>query len=305
MSRTAPRRLRPGDTVAVIAPAGPVTPEQLAEGVAVLESWELDVRVGEHVLDRHPDLPYLAGRDADRAADFRDAWCDPRVAAVFCARGGYGSHRMVDLLDWPALAEAGPKLLVGSSDTTALHTAVGQTLDLVTLFAPMISTRAFDAEARRHLHATLFHPEEVTTLIGPATTSTGHERAEGVLVGGNLSLLAAEVGTLDALPPPDGSILLLEDVDEQPYRIDGMLTHLLRAGWFTGVGGIALGSWQGCGELAEVKAVAQDLLASLGVPVLWELGFGHCPNALTVPLGATAVLDPDDATLTLKDPALS
>ncbi|MCG8918646.1 LD-carboxypeptidase [Actinokineospora sp. PR83] len=305
MSRTRPAHLRPGDTVAVVAPAGPVPEDLLARGVGVLESWGLTVRVGDHVLDRHPHLPYLAGRDADRAADFRDAWCDPDVAAVFCCRGGYGTHRMVDLLDWPALAEAGPKVLAGSSDITALHTAVGQALDLVTLFSPMIATNAFDDDAQKHLHATLFDPESTTTLIGPATTSSGHGTAKGVLLGGTLTLLAAEVGTLDAVPPADGTILVLEDVNEEPYRVDEQLTHLLRAGWFTGVSGIALGSWTGCGPLEEVKAVVSDLLASLGVPMLWELGFGHCPGQLTVPLGAEAVLDADDATLTLTEPALS
>ncbi|WP_424186548.1 S66 peptidase family protein [Actinokineospora sp. G85] len=303
--RTRPRRLREGDTVALVAPAGPVTNEQLARGVGVLESWGLTVRVGDHVLDRHPTLPYLAGRDADRAADLVEAWCHPDVRAVFCARGGYGAHRMVDLLDWPAMAEAGPKALVGGSDATALHTAFGQALDVVTLFAPMVSTALLDDEARRHLHATLFDPASVTTLIGPATTSSGHGRATGTLVGGTLSLLAAEVGTLDAVPPPDGSILVLEDVTEAPYRLDGMLTHLQRAGWFTGVTGIALGSWERCGPLEEVKAVVSDLLGALGVPVLWELGFGHCAGSLTVPLGAEAVLDADDATLTLTGPALS
>ncbi|MFC5288406.1 LD-carboxypeptidase [Actinokineospora guangxiensis] len=305
MTRTRPPRLREGDTVAIVSPAGPVDPDQLADGVAELKSWGLDVRVGEHALDRHPRLPYLAGRDADRASDLQNAWCDPTVDAVLCARGGYGAQRVLDLLDWQALAEAGPKVLAGSSDITALHSAFGSALDLVTLFAPMIAGNLFDTGARDHLRATLFEPDTVTVLSGPKVATAEHGTAEGVLCGGTLSLLAADVGSLDAAPPPDGSILLLEDIAEAPYRVDRMLTQLLRAGWFTGVAGIALGSWSGCGTPEQIYDVVADLLGGLGVPMVWELGFGHCPDQLTVPLGAHARLDADDGVLTLTEPALA
>ncbi|UVS79391.1 putative murein peptide carboxypeptidase [Actinokineospora sp. UTMC 2448] len=305
MTRMRPPRLREGSLVAVVAPAGPVERARLAEGVAALESWGLRVRVGEHVLDRHPRLPYLAGTDADRAADLQDAWCDPAVEAVVCARGGYGCQRLVDLLDWAALAAAGPKVLAGSSDVTALHAAFGANLDLVTLFAPMVAGKLFDAGAREHLRATLFDPESTVVLTGPRVSTAEHGVAEGVTCGGTLSLLAADVGSLDAAPPPDGSILLLEDVGEDPYRVDRLLTQLLRAGWFTGVTGVALGSWAECGEPREVYAVVADLLGGLGVPMVWELGFGHCPEQLTVPLGVSARLDADDGTLTLAEPALA
>lgn len=305
MTRVRPPRLREGSTVAVVAPAGPVDEALLATGVAVLESWGLRVRVGDHVLDRHPTLPYLAGRDADRARDLQRAWCDPQVEAVLCARGGYGSQRVLDLLDWAELSTAGPKVLAGSSDITALHSAWGQALDLATLFAPMIAGVLFDEGAREHLRATLFEPESVRVLSGPRVATAEHGTAEGVLVGGTLSLLAAEVGSLDASPPVDGAILVLEDVGEEPYRVDRMLTQLLRAGWFTQVAGIALGSWSGCGEPAAVYEVVADLLGGLGVPMVWELGFGHCPEQLTVPLGVRARLDADDGTLTLAEPALA
>ncbi|GAA4409817.1 LD-carboxypeptidase [Actinokineospora soli] len=305
MTRTRPPRLREGDTDAVDAPAGPVDETRLTEGVAVLESWGLTVRVGDHVLDRHPRLPYLAGRDADRARDVRRAWCDPGVDAVLCARGGYGSQRVLDLLDWADMAAAGPKVFAGSSDVTALHSAFGQALDLVTLFAPMVAGALFDTGAREHLRATLFEPETVRVLSGPRVATAEHGAAEGVIVGGTLSLLAAEVGSLDAAPPSDGAILLLEDIGEEPYRVDRMLTQLLRAGWFTQVSGIALGSWSGCGEPDAVYAVVADLLGGLGVPMVWELGFGHCPDQLTIPLGVRARLDADDGTLTLDEPALA
>ncbi|HEX2134138.1 MAG TPA: LD-carboxypeptidase [Actinophytocola sp.] len=297
-----PARLRPGSRVEVVAPSGPVSPELLDRGVAVLRDWGLAVTVGEHVLDRHPDLPYLAGRDADRAADLQRAWCDPDVAAVVCARGGYGSMRMVDLLDWPTMAAAGPTVFTGSSDITALHTAIGEQLGVVTLFTPIIAGESFDDDARKHLRAALFEPETALSLTGPSVATMNHGTATGVLVGGNLSLLSSGVGFTP--PPPDGAIVLLEDVNEEPYQVDRMVTQLLRAGWFTGVAGIALGSWTGCGEPSEVYAVLMDLLGGLGIPMVWELGFGHVPAQLTVPLGVEATLDADAGTLTLTEPAL-
>ena len=107
------------------------------------------------------------------------------------------------------------------------------------------------------------------------------------------------------MPPPEDAIVLLEDVTESPYRLDRIVTQLLRAGWFTSAAGIVLGSWTDCGEPAEVEAVLTDLIGSIGVPTVWELGFGHCAAGLTVPLGAMAVLDADNGTLTLDEPALS
>lgn len=303
MSRTRPPRLRAGDTVAIVAPSGPPPPELVESSVAVLQEWGLRVRVGKHVLDRHPDLPYLAGLDAHRAADLQDAWCDPDVAAVICARGGYGTMRMVDLLDWDAMAEAGPCVFTGSSDITTLHAAIGERLDVVTVFSPITAGTSFDQTAQKYLRTTLFEPESMLELTGPTVATMNHGSATGVLVGGNLSLLSSCVGM--AGPAPDGSIVLLEDVNEEPYQLDRMLTQLLRAGWFTGVAGIALGSWSGCGEPSDVYAVMADLLGGLGIPTVWELGFGHVAAQLTIPLGVEATLDADAGTLTLAEPALS
>jgi muramoyltetrapeptide carboxypeptidase len=306
VTRTRPPRLRPGSRVALVAPSGPVDETLLRRGIAILESWGLVVQVGEHVLDRHPTLPYLAGLDVHRAADLQAAWCDPDVDAVLCVRGGYGAMRMADLLDWQAMAEAGPKLFTGSSDITALHEAIGAQLDLVTLFAPLIASElSFDAGGQEHFRRTLFEPESVLTLTGPAATSLNDGVASGVIVGGNLSLLASGAGAAGAFVPPDEAIVVLEDVNEEPYQVDRMLTQLLRSGWFLGATGVALGSWKGCGSLDEVRDVVSDLLVGLGIPVVWEFGFGHCPDQLTIPLGARATLDADQGTLTLEEPALS
>ncbi|NYI83808.1 muramoyltetrapeptide carboxypeptidase [Saccharopolyspora hordei] len=301
-----PPRLRSGDTVALVAPAGPVPEDLLDAGLAHLRAWGLDVRVGKHVRDRHPRLGYLAGTDAERAADLQEAWCDPDVTAVFCARGGYGSMRVLDHLDWGEMAAAGPKVFVGSSDITALHEAVATQLGLVTVFGPMVATEAFvqDPAAREHLRRTLFQPESVTILTRSSADALVRGRARGTTYGGNLSIVAASLGAPDAPTPPERGIALLEDVTESPYQLDRFVTQLLRAGWFDHAVGIALGSWTECGPLEEVRAVMSDLLGGLGVPVLWELGFGHCTAQRTIPLGVAAELDTDAQRLSVLQPAL-
>lgn len=283
-------RLSERDRVVVVAPAGPVPVGLLEAGVAVLRSWGLDVEVAASVLDTHGS-GYLAGDDAARAKDFQEAWCDPAVRAVVCARGGYGSLRMVDLLDWDAIEAAGPKVFAGSSDVTTLHAEFAARVGLPTLFAPMPATKAFvfDPVAQEHLRRTLFDPEPV--LSGPSAVAMVGGRARGISTGGTASLLAAGSTT-----PPPRSIALLEDVCEEPYRLDRILTQLLRRGWFDEVAGIALGSWTDCGDVTGVLA---DRLGGLGVPIVADLGFGHCAGQLTIPLGVPVDLNADTATLTV------
>ncbi|MFB4318626.1 LD-carboxypeptidase [Actinomadura sp. 21ATH] len=329
----APRRfarLRPGDRVAVIAPSGPVDPVRLKAGCDVLRDLGLEVTVGEHALDRVPLGPpgvtegsegtegagwqRLAGEDADRAADLVAAWCDPEVRAVLCARGGYGATRLLGLIDWDKIIEAGrgtaPKILHGSSDVTALHAAFARRLGITTSFGPMtvgelLAEGAGEREqALRHLRAVLFGPEAgedgtgATDLTGDRVLRAG--RAEGLLTGGTLALLAALLGTPDAPPPAAGRIVFLEDVGEAPYRIDRMLTQLLRAGWFDGAAGIVLGPWHDCGDPAELDAVVAGRLGPLGVPILAGVPAGHGPRQLTLELGAPYRLD--TGTLTLAGP---
>ncbi|MFF9838056.1 LD-carboxypeptidase [Streptomyces sp. NPDC013740] len=301
-----PPRLRPGDRVAVVAPSGPVPEERLRAGLDILRGWELDPVVAPHVLDTHPELGYLAGQDAARARDLTEAWCDPGVSAVLCARGGYGAQRMVDLVDWAAIRAAGPKVLVGYSDVTALHEAFATRVGLATLHGPMVAAAAFlqDPGTRESLRATLFEPESVRTIATAAAGALVPGRARGVTLGGCVSLLAADLGTPHARPSAAGGLLLLEDVGEDPYRLDRILTQLLRAGWLDGVAGIGLGSWEDCGPYEEVRAVLADRLGGLGVPVVERMGFGHDASAPTVPFGIPGVLDAEAGTLTLDVPAL-
>ncbi|GAA2770800.1 LD-carboxypeptidase [Streptomyces rameus] len=301
-----PRRLAPGARVAVVATSGPVPEERLQAGLDVLRGWDLDPVAGAHVLDRHTEFGYLAGTDADRAADFQRAWCDPAVDAVLCARGGYGVQRMIDLLDWDALRAAGPRLFVGFSDLTVLHEAIATRLGLATLYGPMAAGIDFvkNARAQEHLRATLFAPETVRTIAtGGRALVPG--RARGVTLGGCLCLLAAERGTPHARSSARGGLLCLEDVGEDTYRLDRYLTQLRRSGWLDGVRGLLLGSWEGCADYGELRPMLADRLGGLGVPVAEEVGFGHCEGALTIPFGVAAELDADAGTVTLDEPALS
>lgn len=303
---TRPPRLRPGDRVAVVAPSGPVPANRLAAGRAVLESWGLEVAIAPHVTDLHERLDYLAGSDADRADDLLQAWMDPGISAVLCARGGYGAQRIVDLLDWTAMRSAPPKPFTGYSDITALHEAFAVELGVATLHAPMVATGAFieDGVTAVGLRRALFTPEAATALASSAEALVPG-RARGVTLGGCLALLADSRGTPSSHASAAGAILLLEDVGEECYRLDRSLTKLLRSGWLDGVAGIALGSWHDClPDTDAVRELMLDRLGHLGVPVVWELGFGHGPRSATVPLGAVATLDADAATLALDRPPL-
>ena len=301
-----PRRLGVGDTVAVPAPAGVVPPERLDAGVRRLEGWGLRVRLGDNVLGEHPNLPYLAASDADRAADFTAAWLDPEVSAVWMARGGYGCQRVVDLVDWSRLARAEPKILVGFSDVTALHAAVATRLGLASLHAHVVTSLggATDDSAAQ-VRRMLVEPEKIDDLLaGHEVQTVQGGTAEGPLVGGNLALLTADLATPYARPAT-GAIAVLEDIEEPPYRLDRLLTQLLRSGWFEGVAGVVLGAFTDCGDPSVVDALFAARLAPLGVPVVKGFDLGHTATSACVPLGVLAVLDADAGTLRLRHPAFA
>ncbi|MCX3063355.1 S66 peptidase family protein [Streptomyces beihaiensis] len=302
-----PRRLVPGARAAVVAPSGPVPEDRLLAGLDILRGWGLEPVVAPHVLDTHEELGYLAGTDADRAADLQRAWCDPDVDAVLCARGGYGALRMVDLLDWRRMRAARPKVFVGYSDITTLHEAFADRLGVSTLYGPMVAAADFldNARAREHLRATLFEPETVQTIAaGDGARALVPGTVRGVTLGGCLSLLAADLGSPGARRSARGGLLCLEDVGEESYRIDRAVTQLVRGGLLDGVSGVLLGSWAEC-DGPDVRNLLADRLGGLGVPVVEEFGFGHCRGALTVPLGVGAELAAEDGSLRLDVPALS
>jgi muramoyltetrapeptide carboxypeptidase len=300
-----PPRLRSGDLVAVVATSGVLIPERLRPGLDRLESWGLRVQVGSHVFDRDAGLGYLAGADADRAADFTAAWQDPTVHAIVVARGGYGAQRIVDLLDWRRLAEGTSKALVGFSDVTALHQALASRLGLVSIHGHVVtSLGAADDASADQLRRILMEPDDLGDLFaGQPVETIVPGAAEGVLLGGNLSVLAAEVGT-SSVRLAKGGIVLLEEIDEEPYRIDRLLTQLVRSGWLEGVHGIVCGAFTNCGNPVRVAETLRRRLSPLGVPAVAGLDIGHTPTTLSLPLGVRARLDADAGSLNLSRPPL-
>lgn len=304
---TAP--LQPGDRVRFVSPSGPGSAESLERAVDFYRAWGLDVVVGDHLLDPHPRAKYLAGDDDLRRRDLVDAWLDPDTDAVVCVRGGYGAMRLLDGIDWEAMRAAAtrrdgrPKLLTGSSDITALHEAFRVHLDVPTLFCPMPGNDVFrDSEfIRDDVRRWLFEPWGGRDLAGPRTEVFVPGTAEGRFTGGNLSLLAGALGAAEAAVPPQG-ILFLEDIEEETYRLDGFLLALRRAGRIGAAAGVVLGSWHKCGgpdgpegpdpaaALGRVAALMREYLGDLGIPVLWEQGFGHDPDALSIPLNVDGSL---------------
>ncbi|TKK91672.1 LD-carboxypeptidase [Herbidospora galbida] len=297
-------RLRPGDRVAVVAPSGPVSPERLAYGCDRLRAAGLDVVVGAHVLARHG---LFAGSDEQRAADLTAAWCDERVRAVLCARGGYGALRLLDHLDPGRFAAAAPKPLVGSSDVTVLHRWLAEHTGAVSLYGPMVAGTALGTDRLGHRWAgelirTLMSPEQTRRLHCPDAVELVPGRAEGPVTGGNLNLLAALLGSPEA-GSAAGCVVVLEDVNKEAHRLDRLFTQLLRAGWFDGAVGVVAGRWRNCGP--DPDAILYERLAPLGVPILAGFDVGHGPRQLTVPLGVPAVLDTGGRSLTYTVPALA
>lgn len=293
--------LRPGDVVAVVSPAGPAPRARVEAGCAMLRSWGLEPAVGRHAYRRHG---FLAGSDAQRATDLNAALADPRVRAVLATRGGYGSQRIADAVD-AATVRRDPKPVVGFSDLTALQLALWRAARLASLHGPGVAWRPdrTGAVSERSLRDALMSTDQVVLRRDPAAPTApvaAPGTATGRLLGGNLSLLASSVGTPD-VPDLTGAILLLEDVDEAPYRVDRMLTQLRRAGLLRDLAGVAVGQFTRCehGRPGEVVEVLAERLADLGVPVLGGLPVGHGDDPLTVPVGVPATLDTATGTLTV------
>jgi muramoyltetrapeptide carboxypeptidase len=295
------RALQRGDVVGLVSPSGPTRPDRVARGIELLSGWGLRVRAGRHVFDRDG---YLAGHDEDRLGDLNEAFGDPEVRAVVCTRGGYGAQRIVDRL---RLSSGPAKPLVGFSDVTALQLAVWRVAGWPSVHGP--GAAWFDdrlpAASAASLHAALFTSGPLRSYAGGDEETSGvlvpGPPVHGVLLGGNLSMLASTVGTPD-MPSLAGAILLLEDVGEAPYRVDRMLTQLRRAGAFEGVSGVAVGQFTNCADRGPttVVDVLRERLGGLGVPVLGGLRIGHGVGQETVVLGAPAVLDTDVGCLTSR-----
>lgn len=288
--------LREGARVALVATASPTTLDNVAGAVELLGSWGLQPLVFDSVTTPHPRASYLSGPDVLRAADLQAAWCDSSIDAIMAVRGGYGTIRILDLLDVGAMRAARPKPVFGSSDLTALHQWLAEELGVMSWHTPMPGSNSVltNDAAAASLRQAVFEPWQGRTFAPDCAQTMVEGMAQGRLIGGCLSLLAQTLGARTRGQIDNaGTIVLLEDVGEATYKYDGYLTSLLRAGWFDGVEGIALGSWAQSDE-AGVMALIAELLVPLGLPMVWNLGFGHCEGAISVPLGVQATLVADE-----------
>jgi muramoyltetrapeptide carboxypeptidase len=293
-----PPLLGPGARVALVAPSGPLRGhEDLDRAIASVRRMGWEPVAGDHVLER---AAYLAGRDADRVADLNRAAADPDIDAVWCIRGGYGAMRILPLVDYDAW-RARPKALIGYSDITALHAAIGARADLVTFHGPTAREDGvpFSVESMRRV---LTCGEDPCGVAARATTVIPG-RASGRLVGGNLALLASLAGTPYA-PDYRGAILVLEDVNESVYRIDRLLSQLRLTGCLDDIAGLGFGWFsdiptEALDDDEGVDRVLREFAAALGRPCLSGIPMGHAGAQWTIPLGATAELDADAHSLTV------
>lgn len=299
---TVPAPLFPGARVALIAPASAVPEERLKAAVDFVRSLDLEpvLYPSCYFANRHG---YLAADDTQRAAELNAAFADDSIDGIWCIRGGYGSHRLLPLLDFDAIC-AHPKRFLGYSDVTALHTAFDQDCGFVTWHAIMPSTEYdVDEWSLAQLKKALFGGPSgpLENPPGRPLTALVPGKASGALCGGNLSLLAASLGTPWEIDTR-GKLLFLEDIGEKTYRIDSMLTQLRNAGKFDDCAGVILGAWTDCEpedpkKTLELPEIFAELIAPAGKPVIMGLACGHTLPSLALPLGAQAELDADALTL--------
>ena len=305
VSLARPRALKAGDRVAVLSVSSPVDPEALNAGLDALRFAGLDPVTYPSAHDPGTMRLYLAGDDVMRADDLRSALTDPGIAGILVARGGSGAHRTLEAMNWDGLAGMPPKVLAGYSDVTAVLEAVAVRLGWASVFGPNIAI----SEGASHysfgsLLRTLMRPEHATVVEYPRAVTVVPGLARGVTTGGTLSLLVSSLGT-GTSRPARGGILLLEDVNEEDYRIDRMLTQLRRSGYLVGVAGIVAGTFTGCGPPEAIQDILAERLGDLKVPMIAWANVGHGGPFQAFPYGIAAELDAGAATLRLLEPPLS
>lgn len=310
-----PKRLAQGDTVAIIAPSSGINDAEFAKALQNMADLGFKVKTGKFTRSVNG---FIAGTDKERLQDLHWAFGDKEIKAVWCVRGGYGATRYLPDIDYN-LIKKNPKILIGYSDITALHTAIHQNTGLVTFHGP-VATSTFSDYAKNHVTNTLMNPSTPYKVdISPVNAAKeapefktrvivkGKER--GKLIGGNLSLLTAMAGTPFALKNTKGKVLFIEDVGERPYRLDRMFVQLKQSIDLRELAGIALGVFTECDppddKSQTVFDVVQDHLGNLGIPVIYGLSFGHIRDQFTMPVGIEAELDTGNATMTFLESGVS
>lgn len=313
-----PPGLKRGDVIGLVTPASPITEKQLNDTIEKMVSLGFDVFYTKNVFAKKG---YLAGDDALRIADLHTMFSDRSIKGIFCIRGGYGSGRILHRLDYH-LIRKNPKPLIGYSDITALHQAIFKNTGMICFHGPA-GTTDFTDYTVDCLQRVLVRPAKTTKLECVKQNNLvgqGNEKpycirrgtAKGKLVGGNLSILSALTGTYYELNMKN-CIVFIEEIGEDPYRIDRMLTQLLQSGNLSRANGIVLGVFKNCEthknydirtQLPQLKSVLYDRLYQLGIPVMYGFSFGHISNTCTLPIGIKAKLDAENFRLTLLEKAI-
>ena len=295
-----PARLAPGDTVAVVAPSSPFIREKFQKGISVLAEMGLRPLFMEGIYETRG---YLAGSDPHRTRLIHESFTDHSVKAIFCARGGYGALRLLDLLDF-GLVASHPKVFIGCSDVSVLLNVFYSRCGLVTFHGPMMESLGQATQpTKQALIDALFAGDPLTvTAENKLVIRSG--TCSGVVSGGNLTTLCHLVGT-PYVPDFSGHILMLEDVGEQPYRIDRMLIHMRMAGCFKDLAGLALGSFKDCGDPDQIYRIFEDIFSDVPIPILAGFNVGHDEPNLTIPFGIRATLDADDGRLQFSEPGVA
>ena len=308
-----PPRLRKGDLIGLVAPAStPSTEEKIQRGAQYFEHLGYRVKPGKYIRSEHG---YLAGTDENRAADFNEMVCDKTVKAIFAIRGGYGTPRILRLIDYNKL-KANPKIIVGHSDITGLELAIFRKTGLVTFSGPMTGVeiwKGIDPYTEEHLWRLLTSTKDIGVLKNPKDEPLKILKggnARGQLLGGNLSLLACLMGT-PFLPRLRGSVLFLEDVEEAPHRVDRMLAQLLNAGILPELAALVFGKFTDCdpSDLSKpyltVDQVQDEYAEKIKCPVMANFQYGHIARKLTVPIGLNAAMNTKTGRIEIKDNAVA
>ncbi|HLU22335.1 MAG TPA: LD-carboxypeptidase [Bacillaceae bacterium] len=297
--------LNKGDTVGLTAPAGPVKADKLEAAINVIKEMGFEVEIGQTCFVNYGG--YLAGPPELRARELNAMFANPNISAIFCLRGGYGSPQLLHMLDYELIFRH-PKLFIGYSDITALHIALQQQSKLATIHGPMPASDLIEADefTKANLQNVLMHPRQLRVMKNPGEKQIGclvPGFAQGILTGGNLTLITSLLGTPYEIET-NGKILFLEDIAEEPYKIDRMLTQLALAGKFSDVAGIILGTWTNCTskegqESFQVEDLFEKIIAPYNKPTIYNVQAGHCKPALTLPFGEVAYVDATNKTFLL------
>lgn len=309
-----PRALKAGDTIGLVLPASSVfEDDEITYAKQQMEALGFKVLLGQHVYDR---WGYFAGKDEDRAGDINRMFADDNVAAVVCYTGGWGSPRILPLIDYDLIARR-PKVFIGFSDVTVLLNAIHQRTGLVTFHGPTGGS-TFETYTAENFRRVVMTAQPAGLLQQPSKRAdvlvdranrvirVAGGKATGPLVGGNLTMLASTMGTPYEVET-DGAIFFLEDIREDLYRIDRMLTQLALGGKFSKVAGVVFGRCTECGYKGptfSLEEILRDRFGKLGVPMISGVSFGHIEQKLVLPVGVRATLDADAMTLTIDEAAV-